>query len=273
MNPDRIELRETRRIGDIIGDSIQFIKQNFKDIVKNIVLVALPFFVITALLLALRHFTTFKGYATILYAIGIISAFLVISLFNGIICEYIVLYVKNDNQPPALDILLKALKRDTGMIIITNIINTILIFFLFGFLIIPGVYAMLPLSMIMIIRINERTGYFAAMDKSFRLIAGNWWRTLGMYIVLLVVMILLVTILFLPIIILGGVGSLYNIEPKGDYAPLARAAFDFFNQLGNILYIILITGSAFLYYSLSEKKEGTGLLERIKKLKEKHEST
>ena len=121
----------------------------------------------------------------------------------------------------------------------------------------PIFYLIIPIIVI------ENASFGYAFNKSFKLIKDNWWVVFG--VIFIMGIIGLISGLFVNI-------SLEFIQAGGRLIPLKQFAFPltiFFSALKNILMLVNILPAiaiALCYFSLSEEKDGTGLLDRIKQM-------
>ena len=127
------------------------------------------------------------------------------------------------------------------------------------------IYVVVPISFSPFIFIRERTGVLEAIRKSFVLIKGFWWQTLGIIIVIDLIMAFAAYALQIPTLI---VLSAQGLHSNGDFSSFQ------FNPLYLIFNTIGSTGSILLrsigymaiilqYYNLLERKEGVDVMKQI----------
>lgn len=138
------------------------------------------------------------------------------------------------------------------------------IYFLIGagffFLVLPGLYLSIMLSLFFIVKLVEGTGFRATVSRCRQLIRGKWWSTFG----LIVVMGLLVWGLFILVgivtTLLGGGAALLG---RGGAALQSPVFVIVANTLGTgvtlLFYPPLLLVLAFQYFNLVERQEGVGL--------------
>ena len=136
------------------------------------------------------------------------------------------------------------------------------IFIMLGFVLclIPGIY-LLPIVMIMqamLVFENASLGY--VFDRSFKLIKGNWWPSFGALAVITIVVYALFMIFALPFSILTGISMAITKSAK----PLPFTfLMTFFSHLLEPAMALFYVVSAFVYFSIVEKKEGASLMDKI----------
>jgi len=70
-------------------------------------------------------------------------------------------------------------------------------------LVIPGIYVAIALCLGMYIVVIEDAGPVAALVRSYHLVQGNWWRTLGFMLVVSIIAIVLMMLVTVPVSVLG----------------------------------------------------------------------
>ena len=138
------------------------------------------------------------------------------------------------------------------------------IYFLIGvgfvFLVLPGIYLSIMLSLFFIVKLVEGTGFRDTVSRCRQLIRGKWWSTFG----LILVMGLLVWGLFILVgivtTLLGGGAALLG---RGGAALQSPVFVIVVNTLSTgvalLFYPPLLLVLAFQYFNLVERQEGVGL--------------
>jgi hypothetical protein len=128
---------------------------------------------------------------------------------------------------------------------------------------IPGIYLTPIFSIIIPIIVIENASVRYAFNKSFRIIKDNWWAIFGVIFVMWVIVSVLGLFVNLALQFIE-TGSQFIISVKHFQLPLLI----FFSALKNILmfvYVLPAIAVSLCYFSLSEEKDGTGLLERMER--------
>lgn len=124
-------------------------------------------------------------------------------------------------------------------------------------------YIMTAISFVFIVRIVEQTNFFEALSRSFKLIKGNFFSTIGLYII---TMFITFSILGVPSVVAGA--------SFGAVAFLSYTSSTLFVIIANIIYsVVYVVGialstlvSSFRYFSIVETKEGIGMLQKIERI-------
>ena len=120
-------------------------------------------------------------------------------------------------------------------------------------------------SSIYMVRINERIGFLEAASRALYLLKGSYWWTWVIFICIYFMLGFITGIFAVPQAILQGVVTFSSVEHGVSdnmavvYLILTSATAFF----SSFIYFVMMVFTGFHYFSLTEKKEGTGLLERI----------
>ncbi|QXV65689.1 hypothetical protein INP83_00920 [Mucilaginibacter sp. 21P] len=285
MQP-KIELAKTRDFGEIINDTFTFIKQNFKDLVKNLYLFCGVVYFAGAALIAMQQYqmvnaaSSFgqEGPATynsfdklnlfgVKYFAGmglmiIGSALSVLSIIG-----YMALYKQKGNIKPTSAEVWGYMKYYFGRTILATLVITVLLIIGFALCIIPGIYLFPIFGIIFPIMIMENGSFGYSFNRSFQLIRNNWWLTAGAILVSWIIMYFIVMAISLPAAFLGISATLLRpttaLNNFGIITPIVTVALQ---MISLVCYIVPMVTLGLCYYNLSESKEGTSLLERINNL-------
>lgn len=286
MSTPPIDFRRQRELGDVISDTFQFIRQNFKPLFKAIFKITGPVFVI--LLLAIAYYSYlgmdildnpfFSDTTEVNMEMYFISLFILFSsllafyvlLYNTVL-HYIKSYIANSGAINETEVF-QGVKNDfagmLGILILAGIMTV------FGLLLcfIPGIYLWVPLALTPAIRIFRRTSVIDTIGYSFDLIKNNWWNTFFTLFVITILVYIIGMIFQFPLMIYIFIKAL-TMSHEGSVANPADIVdwvYVFLNVISSLfqylLSTIVVISTAFIYYSLDEKKNATGTFERISNL-------
>ncbi len=287
-----MNLREERDFGEKFNAVFTFLQINFKSFIKVILLTAGPL-----ILLGGIFFGTFYSKIVNMTFLGTISDNYLLSNFMEIGISYFFLGLAAIWLTIAVYAFMAEYLAGNRNITIEAVWNRgkgkILPVIGFGllvgiaammvtafFVVIPGgtgsmiirvllivvllMYIFITLSLVIPNMVIENDGLFESIGRSFSLIKGKWWSTFGLMMVIGIIANIATMIFAIPF-----------------YAALVLSVFMQTGDLGNIFTIIssciLFLGSflmstlpllalGFQYFNLVERKEGTGLLEKIDQL-------
>ncbi|MCS6973113.1 MAG: hypothetical protein N2044_02395 [Cyclobacteriaceae bacterium] len=148
-----------------------------------------------------------------------------------------------------------------GLAIFTGFITIILL-----------IYAIIPLSLIFVVRAFEKVGFIKAIERCFELISGKWWSTFGLLVIVGLVQSMLASVFFIPWYINFIINMMHNLDGGGVYEP--SAASQLINNVfltlyflsSFLLYALPLIALAFQYFNLVELKESRGLMSRIEQM-------
>lgn len=284
-----INLRRTRDFGEKLNATIEFIRENFVNLFKSVLFIVGP--VILLLAVVSNYYQNImleqvglasdpsnfgsSGIAALGFA-GMLTMFVSILSYAvsiTVINEYVVLYLKKKTNQISPAEVWERVKKDAVMIMLSTIV--VFVFVVIGtiFFVIPGIYLGVLLSLIYIVQINERLGFFAAMSRCSQIISGKWWSTFGILFVTAFIAIILTYAVVIPFSFFS-IFSVFTdlMDPSQDFSYVEPSLFaKVISIISSIVFmlaaytmqIIPIIGIAFQYFNLVERKESVGLMEKI----------
>lgn len=141
-------------------------------------------------------------------------------------------------------------------------------------LIIPVIYILMGFFLVIMLtalpaQIFEGIGIGSGLNKAFRLLKGNWWSSLGLLILLLIIYNVVIVIFAVPfyasmIYSFFSTTELDLMEDTPMYMLLLNYLFGAILLVGSfITYSVPLVGMTIQYFSLSEEKDATALLRKI----------
>jgi hypothetical protein len=278
MEQPKLNLKKVRDFGEVINDTFVFLKQNFKPLFKILIPITI-LFVVANILLAVFQFinlqdiykSTNGNLAGVLLNKSVTTS-LITGLFGSIVyfivalttyC-YVAVYIENKSETPEMAQVWGFFKyyffRYIGIRLLTGIALVVgLVLCL-----LPGIYLMPIVSLTVAAVVLENRGTFNAISRGFILIKQDWWMSFGTLVILIMILYAFVITLTLPSLIIGGSASL--LTPNFNRPIYAIIIQSIISGLSVYSYVIVIIGNCILFYSLVEKKESEGLLDRINDL-------
>ena len=280
-----INFRKERNFEQLITATFQFIRQEYKPFLRLIIRITSPFLALMLIGLVgyLNSLSTLSSNLINVDTsnpVQLIVSITLIVLFGGsayllahaTTLYYIESYVANNGLVDPKEIQQKTFQNFFSFLVL-GIVSIFIILFGFIFCIIPGIYLTIPLSLVFSILVFENKGVIESVEASLKLIKDEWWNS---FLFLLVIGILL-----------GVAGSVFSI-PSAIYMLLKTfVSSDGFNPAAidsmgtdyiylalNVLSyalqffinLISMVATAFLYFSISEKKTGKGISEIIENI-------
>ncbi len=281
MLDQKVELKKKRDFGDVLNAAFAFIRQEYKGLGRMLLLYAGIPVLVQAILIAVYSDTTL---ADLLKTISNPQASqdvvqpmpvkaLVFNLFNiivqiflsGLVYCYIVLYAKKGAGNVDIKEVWHKFTTFFGALLGYNILTGLVFGLGLLALIIPGIYIMIPLSLILIVKVAEDQDYGSSFTRCFYLVKDRWWQTFGLLLIAGIIMMLLSGVASIPAGIVAGAQGILKPEVSTMTLPFMIAAIvsTFGTALVTPLPSIVL---AFQYYSLVEHKDNTSLLSKIDKI-------
>lgn len=291
-----INFKKERELGEVITDTFAFIRQNYKVLFQIYTKVLWP--VLLLMFLGIGYYT----YVTIfmgedLMALSQSSARPsdVFSIFSGIFIASIILliaswfyyaflygsyqyavnsYIQNNGEIKIEEVK-EGLKHNWGSFLGVSFLASLLTFIGTMLCVVPGIYVMVPFTLLFSIMVFYKMGVSESITYSFSLIKGNWWITFFTIIVISIIYAIITYVFNLPAIIYALVKTMVSAQ-EGSLAD-SSFAFDWIYSLISmiaslvqyLLYPIIIVATIFIFFNLDEKKNQTGTYETIDSLGKK----
>ena len=289
MLEEKVLLRKKRDFGDVLNASFGFIRQEFKVFGRMLLLYSsVPFLILSLIsLLFVRRFmsqltgmmgdpTAIQEFSQDIPAQFILAYFLFIVLYifiYGLTYCYIIKYEGGGVDKSTISEVWNLFARKFLTLLGYSLLTLFLIFvsfmvvaFLFAILRVPllmgigmfafflfYIYAVIALSMLFIVKLQEDKGYFETVSRCFYLIKGHWWQTFGLAIVSGIISIALSAAFSLPANILGFTQQL--ISGGGEIPMVPLIVSSLFSAIGSLIVTpIPIIILSFQYYNLWNKK-------------------
>ena len=282
-----IQFKKERELGDVLGDTFKFVRENYKLLFKALVKFAGPVFLIQLFATGYYTFTAsdlekiFSGAGQINPGFGFNMVLAMLFMFitsiayqafmYGTIQHSIKSYVKNNGEIN-LDEVGHGMNQDWGSFLGLGFVIFAMVFAGIMFCFIPGIYLMVPLSLAYSIKTFDRLSFSETISHCFRLVKDNWWITFFTLLVMGIIVYLMSMIFQIPALIYTMTKTFTAVQ-EGSYSD-PSFMFDWVylalsvvaNAAQSIIFGILAISVAFIYFSLNEQKNHTGAYEAIDNL-------
>lgn len=281
MEP-KIELAKLRDFGEIISDTFQFIRQNFKELLKNFFIFCGFFLIALSAVSFLQQYKimhvfneasaggpqTFGSTMSdfwVSYVATMIFSVLTMCAISVTVLSYMALYKQKGNVAPTTDEVWGYFKYYFLRILGGTLVIGLLIGAGFALCLIPGIYLFPILGLIFPIMVMENTRFGYAFNRSFQLIKENWWVTAGAVLVIWIIVYIMIIVITIPASAVN-MASIWLRPQKIPQLSTGTILFSVILQtFAQVLLIIPTIGISLCYFNLAEHKEGTSLLDRINK--------
>ncbi len=287
MNPNYIEFKKQRELGEILTDTFAFIRKEFKPFFSTFFKIVGPF--LAVMIVALVAYLYFIGnsfnflvqtdngaasFATI-FVVGlayVLSAVAVYTMSQSTVLHYIKSYNAGKGQTD-FDTIKQEVYASFWSFIGLGIIVGLSVGVGFLFCLIPGIYLYVPLVLSFSIMVFDKIGPSDAYTNSFSLVKDEWWITFATLLVIGIILYIAALAFSVPTVIYQwlkmGIFS-GEMDAENVFEMTSDPIYILFNVISTVaqflLNLISIIATALIYFNLNEKKNFTGTLERIENL-------
>jgi len=254
---------------------------------------------------AMNMFTKSAFLIVVGYVLIMVLSLIIVSLLQAFTYEYMVLYQQKDYETITHHDVIAGGKKYGFKLVLTNL-GVGILFFLIFFIVIMGatigaevssvgktmMTALIPLAMFFflilgmyfaimfiltpVVRVFELKGFWKSLGRSLKLMFGNFWNTFGLLFILMIIISFMGTIFMIPYFGVIGFMTFHALDKQAANLPYLKPLLVFttsLNGLSTFLYIIPFFSIGLKYYTLIEKKEGVGIMERVDELIEDNNTT
>ncbi len=280
MQENNIRFRKKREVGEVINDSIAFLKQEHKPVSRILLVYVLPFVILYAA--AQVYFQRnvmvnfdFTDPESMMGNIGpfylnlfffMLFSLFIQSLLAGTYYSYIEAYIKKGKGNFELSDITSHFFSNSLLALGAGFVYTVIVLMGVMLCILPGIFMANSLSLVVFIFIFEKRGINDSLMSSLRLVNSQWWNTLLINLIGLVLVYVAGIILSIPGMFAGGGGNLMAPAPEApvEYPQWYWVLNGISSAVTTLLLIIPYTFQAFQYFNLKERLEpgsgqGTGI--------------
>ncbi|MDX8339092.1 hypothetical protein SLH46_07855 [Draconibacterium sp. IB214405] len=273
MEQTEIRFRKQRDVGVIISDSFDFLKQEAKPLLRMIGIYVLPFVILYAGAQVYFQRNVLSKFdltnpESLMADIGpfylnlfmfMFFGLFVQSLLVGTFYSYLEAYIKHGKGNFQLTDISPKFFANSLLALGASFIFAIIVFFGAMMCLIPGLYFANTFSLAVFILIFEKKGISDALSRSWRLVNTNWWNTLLLNIVGVIIFYVVGLVLSIPAMIMGVSPSLFSneITNPADYPNWYWVLNGISSVITTIVLIVPFTFQAFQYFNLAERNDPT----------------
>lgn len=278
MAQQKIYLRKIRDFGENLGDTFQYLRQEFRPLIGSFVLIAGIFIVAAAVIsglfqtqistifddmsengeLAVEIAGTFFGR----YLIIIVFAMMAMAAMQTAIACYMKLYDLH-GVSPRLEEVWNEFKRYYPKMLVLAILKLLIYIPAFTLCILPGVYMLVVFAPMTWVVVNEDSSIGDAFRRCFELIREQFWLSLGIYVVAYLIYSFASGILGTVLGIFVGISSyLSTQEVESSFGIVTSVS----TLISYLFYVVFAVSVGLQYYNLTEHREGVGMMRRLDEL-------
>lgn len=280
-----------RDFGQIISATIEFIRMHFSQLYKVLFICIAPIAAVSGIFTSYAVTDYFEVIKTIsenpdipylwnIFTMFILSYGLLIvasTLCMVFTIEYCIMIHKQGREAFHLQSFIvhslrqipRYVLRTIGLGLLTTLASVLLV--------IPGIY----LSVVIIITIplleNEKSSFWDGVKRSMSLMQGNWWRTLGLILVVYIALAVIGGAFSIPLYSMTILKTLFVIDSTLEEPSYITFLMIFFTMISIVAQVILNSiyhiVFVFKYFSLVEMKEGSSLFTAINQIGSSHDAS
>ncbi len=279
MAQQKIQLRKIRDFGENLGDTFQFIRQEFKPLLTSFVLIAGIFILATSILGGLFQKEMFgildqfktggvarqqgvTNFFTVGYFGFIVVSILSMAAMQTAIAVYMQFYDEHGESPNTQQVWAGFAKNFVKVFLYT-IPQLIIIIISFFLCIFPVFYTLIVLMPLTFIIVNENSSFGDSFGRCFAIIKQNFWISLAIYLVSYIIYSVSSGIIGIMVAAIVGAGAYFSTDELSSTAAIATSVL---SVVQYVFYIIFFVSAGLHYYNLTELKDGTGLERRLEDL-------
>lgn len=278
----KIELRKTRDFSAKINATFEFIRENLMPLGKCLLYIGGPFFLLQGVFAGIyaRESLSLGAAGTEIFGVfGELALWLGLMFISGglgyvasiiVVFEYLNLY---ENKPEEKVITVSEVwekfQASFFSVLVAGIVVTVAVVIGVLFLIIPGIYLSIPLTLLIPIILVERKSLGEAFSRCFSLITDKWWSTFGLLFVVGLIVGFMGFIFSIPQAVFTFLGIFHQAsENFSTELPLWQEVgimlTSIFQTVGvSLLRGIVLIALAFQYYNLVERRDAKGIMDKL----------
>lgn len=289
QNAAPVHLRQVRDFGQLISTTFTFLKQNWRPLFRAIATLCLPVAIIGGSFAGgsmatmqrasmtpsddpMAVFTT-MGTTMVTLIPAYLLLFLDFVLLVALVYEYMRAYDKGEHHGITTGELWRRAWPQLGSYFVPVFLTGLIIGVGTVLCILPGLYFMTVFALVYACHAFERCGGGASLGRSMQLVSGDFWPTLGLALVILIIYSLVNYVFQIPVFIVtftATMNSTMSMLETGKPGELP-GWFDMFMLVATAIqwcvtiltYPIVAVCMCLKYFSRVEEKEAPALRERI----------
>jgi hypothetical protein len=295
MQKTKIEFRKKRDFGELFNATFQYIREEYKTLLKATFIVMIPFLVLMA---ASGYMLDIFGNDSILttknarpvhnpgnvIVHGIIQQFddayfwitelwdfLCLAMFMAVVYSHMKLYMNSDTSPMVKQVFAEV-KKHIGKILLLSLISIFIVGLSSILFLLPGIFLAVALVFVQVIAVMDKGENADGMNpfkRSFKLIKGYWWKTFFSLAILVAIVLVLksLPILFEVFVFMGTLSDAI-IDESELLLQIYIVTMETIRNLPFIAWVFPMVFIVFHYFNLLERKEAATLMKKISSIKE-----
>ncbi len=265
MQP-KVELSQIRRLTEIVDDSVLFLKQNWKPLLKAYFTICGIFWVAGLVISVLNQTRTvqlqneFESGYSITYFLSVFLVYINFIFIALTALSFIALYHEKGNQAPMVNEVWGYFKYYFLRVFGSSVLLAIFLSVGIVMCLLPGIYLFPVFLLVITVMVLENASFRYSFSRGFQLIKQNWWYLCG---VLIVASIIVIAAMILFAILVAMIVTLLLVLTKLNHQDTELMALVLTLHALQVLYLLPVIAVALAYFSFNEQKDDFSLLQRI----------
>lgn len=269
------KLQKYRDLGAILTDSFMYIRIHYKSLGKALLLLVLPFYIISGLLVGSAYTTFFSAImenpdigGDMLFGWDFVIGMFLLALSSGALLTVSLTHVQlaQEKEYIRMEHIFEHFGRNFITLFLLYILVILAVSVSFLFFIIPGIYVGIKLFIAPAVAIIEQRNPFDAISRSWDLVQGHWWFTFAVYLVMNIITSFMSYVLIIPMSILIGFLAASGADSSGMIGTGMGIFYGLLIVVASLFSVLMLIAMCLQYFNLIERKEGKGLRQQIEEL-------
>lgn len=268
-------LQKYRDLGGILTDSFQYIRIHWKSLGKALLLLVLPFYLISGLLVGDSYSNFFTAVMEnpnadpdSLLTGNFLFGMLLLAFSSGALLTAALTHVQiaRDHGEVQLSQITDRFGGNFFKLILIYILIILALFVSALFFLIPAIYVGVKLFLSPATAILEDLNPIDAITRSWTLTQGHWWFTLAVYLVMNIISSFMSYILIIPLSIIISFMGVAGADAESSLMSMMGIMYGLVIVIASMFSVLMLIAMCLHYFNLVERKEGAGLRQQIEEL-------
>ena len=283
-DPDPIDFRRPRLAGDVLSDSLAFVREHFSDLGRGLLYIVGPVILLVAVVssfmqrqsLSMNPFLNpeadleaLGSFFGPMYFVSVGLMLVASTLVWSVGFAYVFLYMEGAPGPIMVPELWGEAKRLLAPVLLTTLglfllgVGSMLIFLVpcLGALawLAGWIYFVPAVSLLLPARLIDEGDFFSALRRARHLVEGYWGQTFGVVVLVFVVVFVLSLVVSLPVLIASGVIGFHGAAEAGPAMQALLVVGSVLGSLAYFTYVLFPIALTMQYFNLVTKQEGAAV--------------
>lgn len=268
-------LQKYRDLGEILTDTFQYIRIHWKSLGKALLLLVLPFYLVSGFLVGDAYSSLFSALmqnpdtaGDAFIGGGFFIGMLLLAMSSVALLTVALTHIQLTREYGEVELAQITERFGSNFIrlFLLYLIIVIAISFSFFLFIIPAIYIGIKLVPAPAASIFENLNPIEAIQRSWTLVQGHWWFTFAVYVVMNIITSFMSYVLIIPMSFIIGLMSASGAASSDMVESGMGLIYSLMIVFASLFSVIILIATALHYFNLIERKEGRGLRAQIEEL-------